>query len=70
MIESNLLPGKNSCLDCRSSEELNSVFLWFKNQGQEKAYRAQSDSNFKFYVSCAFGLFLCIAIIQIAIIPT
>jgi len=69
MIESNLLPGNNSCLDCNSSDDLNPLVLWFKNRSQERSYRAQSDSSFKYYVLCAFGLFLSIAAIQIAIIP-
>ncbi|XP_059488765.1 adenylate cyclase type 2 [Neocloeon triangulifer] len=68
-IESNLLPGRNSCLDCGISEDLNPILLWFKSRSQEKSYQTQSDSNFKFYVSGALGLFLCIAAIQILTIP-
>ncbi|XP_065349214.1 adenylate cyclase type 2 [Cloeon dipterum] len=68
-VESNLLPGKNSCLDCGGSEDLNPLLLWFKSRAQEQLYRKQSDSNYKFYVLGAVSLFASIATIQILIIP-
>lgn len=72
MIESNLLPSKNTCLECRkwfNSEELNPVLLWFHKNSQEKDYRNQPDPQFKYYVACAVLLFLCMATIQALMIP-
>nr|CAD7269649.1 unnamed protein product [Timema shepardi] len=67
MIESNLLPSKTTCLECKKwlqSEELNPVSLWFRNPQHEEEYRNQVDPHFRFYVSCAFLLFSAVAIIQ------
>ncbi|XP_046396288.1 adenylate cyclase type 2-like isoform X2 [Ischnura elegans] len=72
MIESNLLPSKNACLECKkwfNSEELNPVSLWFRRGSQEKSYREQRDAQFRFYVSCAVCLFLCMAFIQALTTP-
>lgn len=67
MIESNLLPSKTSCWNCeasQASEELNPLLLWFRKGSQEQEYRGQTDPLFKIYIVCAFGLFLCIFLIQ------
>nr|CAD7431196.1 unnamed protein product [Timema monikensis] len=67
MIESNLLPSKTTCLECKKwlqSEELNPVSLWFRNPQHEEEYRNQVDPHFRYYVSCAFLLFSAVAIIQ------
>ncbi|XP_069701394.1 adenylate cyclase type 2 [Periplaneta americana] len=72
MIESNLLPSKNTCLECKkwlNSEELNPVLLWFRKQHQEMDYRNQPDPQFRYYVFCASALFLCMAAIQVATLP-
>lgn len=72
MIESNLLPSKNACLECKkwlSSEELNPVLLWFRKPHQETDYRNQPDPHFQYYVLCATALFLCMAAIQVATLP-
>nr|CAD7408925.1 unnamed protein product [Timema cristinae] len=67
MIESNLLPSKTTCLECKKwlqSEELNPVSLWFRNPQHEEEYRNQVDPHFRYYVSCAFLLFSAVAFIQ------
>lgn len=72
MIESNLLPSKNTCLECKkwlNSEELNPVLLWFRKPEQETDYRNQPDPHFRFYVLCAVVLFLCMMSIQVATMP-
>ncbi|GFG37885.1 hypothetical protein Cfor_07375, partial [Coptotermes formosanus] len=72
MIESNLLPSKNTCLECKkwlSSEELNPLLLWFRKPHQETSYRNQPDHHFQYYVLCAGSLFLCMCAIQVATMP-
>ncbi|KAJ9592331.1 hypothetical protein L9F63_001151, partial [Diploptera punctata] len=72
MIESNLLPSKNTCLECKkwlNSEELNPMLLWFRKSEQETDYRNQPDPHFRFYVLCAIVLFLCMTSIQVATMP-
>ncbi|KAJ8867036.1 hypothetical protein PR048_032898 [Dryococelus australis] len=72
MIETNLLPGDNACLECRGwrkSEELNPVSLWFRKRQQEADYRDQPDPHFRRYVTYAFLLFLCVAAIQMLTVP-
>lgn len=67
MIESNLLPSKVSCWDCEkflNFEEFNPILLWFKKSDHETDYRNQPDPQFKYYVVCAVGLFLCMTAIQ------
>ncbi|XP_046660486.1 adenylate cyclase type 2 isoform X2 [Homalodisca vitripennis] len=72
MIETNLLPSKSTCLECRkwfNSEELNPLLLWFHKPGQERDYRSQTDLQFKYYVLCATVLFLCMAAVQTLMVP-
>ncbi|XP_054285500.1 adenylate cyclase type 2-like isoform X1 [Macrosteles quadrilineatus] len=72
MIESNLLPSKSTCLECRkwfNSEELNPVMLWFHKRDQETSYRSQPDLQFKFYIACATVLFLSMAAVQALMVP-
>ncbi|XP_050502615.1 adenylate cyclase type 2-like isoform X2 [Diabrotica virgifera virgifera] len=72
MIESNLLPNRTTCLECKkwwSSEELHPALLWFRNRKQEQEYRGQPDSEFRCYVTCASFLFLAMCIMQITTIP-
>ncbi|KRT84422.1 Adenylate and Guanylate cyclase [Oryctes borbonicus] len=72
MIETNLLPDRSSCLECRkwlNSEDLHPVLLWFRNRSQEDAYRGQSDCEFRYYMACATMVFLAMCIMQLATIP-
>ncbi|XP_050523082.1 adenylate cyclase type 2 isoform X2 [Daktulosphaira vitifoliae] len=68
MIESNLLPSKNTCLDCHI-EDFNPVCLWFKNGIQESQYRNQNDPYYKYYSTAALAIFLCITVTQQLMIP-
>ncbi|VVC38262.1 Hypothetical protein CINCED_3A006823 [Cinara cedri] len=72
MIESNLLPTKNVCLDCEkwySSDEFNPVCLWFKKNVQESQYRNQNDPFYKYYSVTALLLFMCMVVIQLLLMP-
>lgn len=72
MIESNLLPSKNTCLDFKkwfNSEDFNPVCLWFKNNVQESQYRNQMDPFYKYYSVTALLLFVCMVAIQLLLIP-
>ncbi|XP_075224793.1 adenylate cyclase type 2 Ac76E [Lycorma delicatula] len=73
MIESNLLPNKSTCLECKKwfqSEDLNPVSLWFRQKSQENDYRSQPDPQFKYYIACALLLFFCMWIIQALTVPS
>ncbi|XP_076272427.1 adenylate cyclase type 2-like isoform X2 [Rhynchophorus ferrugineus] len=73
MIESNLLPDRSTCLECKKwwhSEDLNPAVLWFRNRKQESEYRNQPDTEFRSYVACACLIFFAICVMQISIIPT
>ncbi|XP_050442319.1 adenylate cyclase type 2 isoform X2 [Adelges cooleyi] len=72
MIESNLLPSKSACLDCKkwyNMEDFNPVCLWFKNGVQESQYRNQADPFYKYYSSVALILFICMVLVQQLLIP-
>ncbi|XP_018574325.1 adenylate cyclase type 2 isoform X2 [Anoplophora glabripennis] len=72
MIESNLLPDRSACLECRkwwSSGELHPALLWFQNRKQETEYRSQPDPEFRRYIACASFIFLVMCIMQITTIP-
>ncbi|KAI4470828.1 adenylate cyclase type 1 [Holotrichia oblita] len=72
MIETNLLPNRSSCLECRkwlSSEDLHPALLWFRNPVQEDEYRSQSDSEFRYYMAGATIVFIAMCIMQLATIP-
>ncbi|XP_068085089.1 adenylate cyclase type 2 [Anabrus simplex] len=67
MIESNLLPSKTTCLECKKwlhSEELNPVLLWFRKSQQEHDYRHEPDTQFRYYVMAAAVLFTAMTAIQ------
>ncbi|KAH1000624.1 hypothetical protein HUJ04_012928 [Dendroctonus ponderosae] len=66
MIESNLLPDRSTCLECKKwwhSEDLNPAVLWFQNRKQEREYRNQPDPEFRCYVACATLIFSAINIV-------
>ncbi|KAJ8924909.1 hypothetical protein NQ315_001066, partial [Exocentrus adspersus] len=72
MIESNLLPDRSACLECRkwwSSDELHPALLWFQNRKQETEYRNQPDPEFRRYIACASFIFLAMCVMQISTIP-
>ncbi|CAG9818508.1 unnamed protein product [Phaedon cochleariae] len=72
MIESNLLPDRSTCLECKKwwrSEELHPALLWFQNGKQEQEYRDQPDPEFRRYIACASCIFLAMALMQVATIP-
>ncbi|XP_030760743.1 adenylate cyclase type 2-like [Sitophilus oryzae] len=72
MIESNLLPDRSTCLECKKwwhSEDLNPAVLWFRNRKQEREYRSQPDPEFRCYIACACLIFLAICVMQISTIP-
>ncbi|KAI5088757.1 adenylate cyclase type 7, partial [Silurus meridionalis] len=49
------------------SEEISGLTLWFTKRGLEKQYRTTEMSSFKYYISCATFIFLCIFIIQMLV---
>ncbi|XP_017313965.1 adenylate cyclase type 7 isoform X1 [Ictalurus punctatus] len=49
------------------SEEISGLTLWFTKRGLEKQYRTTEMPSFKYYVSCATFIFLCIFIIQMCV---
>ncbi|CAH0547419.1 unnamed protein product [Brassicogethes aeneus] len=72
MIESNLLPDRNTCLECKkwwNSEEIHPAVLWFENRKHEREYRSQPDLEFRYYIACASFIFMAMCIMQIATIP-
>ncbi|CAG9864467.1 unnamed protein product [Phyllotreta striolata] len=72
MIESNLLPNRTTCLECKkwwNSEELHPALLWFQNRKQETEFRGQPDGEFRYYIACASFLFLAMCLMQLATIP-
>ncbi|XP_066155288.1 adenylate cyclase type 2 isoform X2 [Euwallacea fornicatus] len=72
MIESNLLPDRSTCLECKKwwhSEDLNPAVLWFQNRKQEREYRSQSDPEFRCYIACASLIFVAMCVMQITTIP-
>ncbi|GAB6033409.1 hypothetical protein CHUAL_013169 [Chamberlinius hualienensis] len=72
MIENSLLPTRKPGLQFRNwckSEELNPLVLWFRDNLTEKRYWTQSDSLFKWYIICAFIVFIGMAAIHLLILP-
>ncbi|XP_062845508.1 adenylate cyclase type 7 [Trichomycterus rosablanca] len=49
------------------SEEISGLTLWFTKRDLEKQYRTIEMSSFKYYIVCAFFIFLCIFIIQMSV---
>ncbi|XP_022052690.1 adenylate cyclase type 7 isoform X2 [Acanthochromis polyacanthus] len=50
------------------SEESSSLALWFPKKDLEKQYRALDLPMFKYYVSCATFIFLCIFLVQMLVV--
>jgi hypothetical protein len=72
MIESNLLPDRSTCLECKkwwNSEDLHPALLWFRNRRHESEYRSQPDPEFRCYIAFATSIFLAMCVMQIATIP-
>ncbi|XP_022914223.2 adenylate cyclase type 2-like isoform X2 [Onthophagus taurus] len=72
MIESNLLPDKGSCLDCKKhlqNEDFHPMLLWFKSTQQENEYRHQNDNEFRYYIACSTLIFVGMCVMQISTIP-
>ncbi|CAG9770971.1 unnamed protein product [Ceutorhynchus assimilis] len=72
MIESNLLPDRSTCLECKKwwhSEDLNPAVLWFRNRKQEREYRSQPDPEFRCYIACTSLIFVAMCVMQITTIP-
>uniref|UniRef100_T1J4X6 adenylate cyclase n=1 Tax=Strigamia maritima TaxID=126957 RepID=T1J4X6_STRMM len=72
MIESSLLPSKKSFFKPSTwfkSEDFNCLFLWFHDRKVEIQYRNQSDCHFRFYMTCACIIFLCMAVMQAIMLP-
>ncbi|XP_075868618.1 adenylate cyclase type 2 isoform X2 [Nelusetta ayraudi] len=51
------------------SEDIQRISLFFHNKSLEKEYRATTLPAFKYYVTCACLIFVCIFIVQILVLP-
>uniref|UniRef100_A0A671SQL8 adenylate cyclase n=1 Tax=Sinocyclocheilus anshuiensis TaxID=1608454 RepID=A0A671SQL8_9TELE len=51
------------------SEDIQRISLFFHNKTLEKEYRATTLPAFKYYVTCACLIFICIFIVQILVLP-
>ncbi|XP_060535203.1 adenylate cyclase type 2-like isoform X2 [Cylas formicarius] len=72
MIESNLLPDRSTCIECKKwwhSEDLNPAVLWFRNRKQENEYRSQPDPEFRCYITCTSVIFIAMCAMQITTLP-
>ncbi|KAI5716155.1 hypothetical protein M8J76_001790 [Diaphorina citri] len=72
MLESYLVPKENYCIDCLNSnntDDLNPVFLWFKDGAHELGFRHFPDPQYRFYVSLTVGLLVIVTVIQILQLP-
>ncbi|XP_030637555.1 adenylate cyclase type 2 [Chanos chanos] len=61
--------GINSQKQWLKSEDIQRISLFFHNKTLEKEYRATTLPAFKYYVTCACLIFLCIFIVQILVLP-
>ncbi|XP_062322468.1 adenylate cyclase type 2 isoform X1 [Osmerus eperlanus] len=61
--------GINSQKQWLKSEDIQRISLFFHNKVLEKEYRATTLPAFKYYVTCAFFIFVCIFIVQILVLP-
>lgn len=52
-----------------TTREIDAITLRYKNPEFEQQYVNQKDSTFKFYVACAFCIFLFMMAVQIIILP-
>ncbi|XP_044748123.1 adenylate cyclase type 2 [Coccinella septempunctata] len=72
MIESNLLPGRSTCLECKkswSAEELHPALLWFRNPKHEREYRSLCDPEFRYYIACSSCVFVAMCVMHLTTIP-
>ncbi|XP_051007010.1 adenylate cyclase type 2 [Acomys russatus] len=63
------IDGINAQKQWLKSEDIQRVSLLFYNKNIEKEYRATALPAFKYYVTCACLIFLCIFIVQILVVP-
>ncbi|XP_066539140.1 adenylate cyclase type 2 isoform X2 [Hoplias malabaricus] len=61
--------GINSQKQWLKSEDIQRISLFFHNKALEKEYRATTLPAFKYYITCACLIFLCIFIVQILVLP-
>ncbi|XP_016423158.1 adenylate cyclase type 2-like [Sinocyclocheilus rhinocerous] len=61
--------GINSQKQWLKSEDIQRISLFFHNKTLEKEYRATTLPAFKYYVTCACLIFVCIFIVQILVLP-
>ncbi|KAL3275215.1 hypothetical protein HHI36_019984 [Cryptolaemus montrouzieri] len=72
MIESNLLPGRSTCFECKkwwSADELHPALLWFRNSKHERGYRGLNDPEFRYYIACSSCIFVAMCVMQLTTIP-
>ncbi|CAH0385414.1 unnamed protein product [Bemisia tabaci] len=72
MIESNLLPQHNFCMECKkwmNSDEMSPLLLRYRRDSQEHSFRNLTDYKFRHYISAAICLFLVMLLIQLINIP-
>ncbi|XP_038947972.1 adenylate cyclase type 2 isoform X4 [Rattus norvegicus] len=63
------IDGINAQKQWLKSEDIQRISLLFYNKNIEKEYRATALPAFKYYVTCACLIFLCIFIVQILVLP-
>ncbi|NP_705762.2 adenylate cyclase type 2 [Mus musculus] len=63
------IDGINAQKQWLKSEDIQRISLFFYNKNIEKEYRATALPAFKYYVTCACLIFLCIFIVQILVLP-
>ncbi|KAM9783326.1 adenylate cyclase type 2-like [Neosynchiropus ocellatus] len=61
--------GINSQKQWLKSEDIQRISLFFHNKALEKEYRATVLPTFKYYVTCACLIFVCIFMVQILVLP-
>ncbi|XP_060236349.1 adenylate cyclase type 2 isoform X2 [Meriones unguiculatus] len=63
------IDGINAQKQWLKSEDIQRISLLFYNKNIEKEYRATALPAFKYYVTCACLIFLCIFMVQILVLP-
>uniref|UniRef100_A0A4W4FKK7 Adenylate cyclase type 2 n=1 Tax=Electrophorus electricus TaxID=8005 RepID=A0A4W4FKK7_ELEEL len=61
--------GINSQKQWLKSEDIQRISLFFHNKALEKEYRATTLPAFKYYITCACLIFVCIFVVQILVLP-
>ncbi|CAL1610746.1 unnamed protein product [Knipowitschia caucasica] len=61
--------GINAQKQWLKSEDIQRISLFFHNKTLEKEYRATTLPAFKYYVTCACLIFICIFVVQILVLP-